>query len=160
MACLHKLDIKIIVPSFLSFLIQQYYLSAVLTYHSWDHVSTTTITDLFLLYLKEFFLPCDLTIILQHGLCNVNANYKFLQKMFLDLKSNCCVSLSRSKKMESSYEDLDNASETIDTVELQESAPDKETALLGRRVPRLVRQASIMETPLDSSGSMKMTYWF
>lgn len=90
----------------------------------------------------------------------INTNYKFLQKMFLDLKSNCCVSLSRSKKMESSYEDLDNASETIDTVELQESAPDKETALLGRRVPRLVRQASIMETPLDSSGSMKMTYWF
>lgn len=84
----------------------------------------------------------------------------FYRKCFQTLKVICGVSLSRSKKMESSYEDLDNASETIDTVELQESAPDKETALLGRRVPRLVRQASIMETPLDSSGSMKMTYWF
>lgn len=26
--------------------------------------------------------------------------------------------------------------------------------------PRLVRQASILETPLDSSGTMKITYWF
>lgn len=159
MTCLHKLDTKIIVPSFL---IQQYYLSAVFNYHSWDHVSTTTITDLFLLMYTIFFTlrfnnkpPTNMVYVLL-----INTNYKFLQKVFLHLKSNCYVSLSRSKKMESSYEDLDNASETIDTVELQESAPDKETALLGRRVPRLVRQASIMETPLDSSGSMKMTYWF
>lgn len=67
----------------------------------------------------------------------------------------------------SSYEDLDVlGEESRDVVELKAaplppSTPDKETALLGRRVPRrLVRQASIMETPLDSSGSMKMTYWF
>lgn len=26
--------------------------------------------------------------------------------------------------------------------------------------PRLVRQASVLETPLDSSGTMKITYWF
>ncbi|XP_046676522.1 carcinine transporter [Homalodisca vitripennis] len=75
-----------------------------------------------------------------------------------------CVPLQPSS-INTSYEDLDL--ETKDQVELQTqtsphmSTPDKETALLGRRVPRrLVRQASIMETPLDSSGSMKMTCWF
>lgn len=40
------------------------------------------------------------------------------------------------------------------------SVDDRETTLLAKRVPRLVRQSSTMETPLDSSGSMKMTYWF
>uniref|UniRef100_A0A1B6M3U2 Major facilitator superfamily (MFS) profile domain-containing protein n=1 Tax=Graphocephala atropunctata TaxID=36148 RepID=A0A1B6M3U2_9HEMI len=75
-----------------------------------------------------------------------------------------CVPLQPSS-ISTSYEDLD--SEFKDQVELKPqtslhlSTPDKETALLGRHVPRrLVRQASIMETPLDSSGSMKMTYWF
>ncbi|CAH1388968.1 unnamed protein product [Nezara viridula] len=49
----------------------------------------------------------------------------------------------------SSYEDLDNVE--MDTV------PELPTTNVK---PRLVRQASILETPLDSSGSMKITYWF
>ncbi|XP_054289222.1 carcinine transporter-like [Macrosteles quadrilineatus] len=77
-----------------------------------------------------------------------------------------CIPL-QPNSINTSYEDLDAPVE----VELQSqtyrpamslslSTPDKESALLGRRPPRLVRQASIMETPLDSRGSMKMTYWF
>ncbi|KAL1123675.1 hypothetical protein AAG570_001448, partial [Ranatra chinensis] len=49
-------------------------------------------------------------------------------------------------------------------------SPSADSSLLGKRtsipsikrtsIPRLVRQASILETPLDPCGSMKMTYWF
>lgn len=65
-----------------------------------------------------------------------------------------------------SYEDLsenDVVTRENDVVEMlpqRLSADDRETALLAKHVPRLVRQSSTMETPLDSSGSMKMTYWF
>lgn len=64
-----------------------------------------------------------------------------------------------------SYEDLsenDVVTHENDVVEMlpRLSADDRETALLAKHVPRLVRQSSTMETPMDSSGSMKMTYWF
>ncbi|XP_039278753.1 carcinine transporter [Nilaparvata lugens] len=56
-----------------------------------------------------------------------------------------------------SYEDLDK---TRVDLEMREEIPVQETPLFGKPPPKLVRQASIMETPLDASGSMKMTYWF
>jgi hypothetical protein len=75
------------------------------------------------------------------------------------------VLVSRPNSISGSYEDLDapvqvELQQQTTSLSMDVSTPDKESALLGRRVPRLVRQASIMETPLDASGSMKMTYWF
>ncbi|XP_075212320.1 carcinine transporter isoform X3 [Lycorma delicatula] len=58
-----------------------------------------------------------------------------------------------------SYEDLDKPDVEM---ELQGDI-QRQGSLLSRSkitAPKLVRQSSVMETPLDSSGSMKMTYWF
>ncbi|GFG36878.1 hypothetical protein Cfor_08688 [Coptotermes formosanus] len=31
---------------------------------------------------------------------------------------------------------------------------------MSNRIPQLVRQSSTMESPVDTCGAMKMTYWF
>jgi len=31
---------------------------------------------------------------------------------------------------------------------------------MSHRIPRLVHQSSTMESPVDTCGAMKMTYWF
>jgi hypothetical protein len=37
----------------------------------------------------------------------------------------------------------------------------KDSALrMSNRIPKLLRQSSTMESPVDVSGAMKMTYWF
>lgn len=67
-----------------------------------------------------------------------------------------------------SYEDLEDK-DSVELPVIPESkgiGPSERTPLdrsIRRhscRTPRLVRQSSIMETPIDSSGVMKMTYWF
>lgn len=67
--------------------------------------------------------------------------------------------IHRDNSIHTSYEDLDGQHNVVE-MQVQMSSLDKGSALLGHVPRRLVRQASIMETPLDSSGSMKMTYWF
>ncbi|XP_049762165.1 carcinine transporter isoform X1 [Schistocerca cancellata] len=75
----------------------------------------------------------------------------------------------RPSSIATSYEDL----EPHETVELpvmpqelvqppSEATPleRRETRRFSNRTPRLVRQSSVMETPVDSSGVMQMTYWF
>uniref|UniRef100_A0A0A9Y7Z4 Organic cation transporter 1 n=2 Tax=Lygus hesperus TaxID=30085 RepID=A0A0A9Y7Z4_LYGHE len=77
--------------------------------------------------------------------------------------NDCCRCIPiRPEKQTSTYEDLDELS----GVEMQMTDPATESTSLNssmkkpRAIPRLVRQASVLETPIDSSGTMKMTYWF
>ncbi|PSN48030.1 Carcinine transporter [Blattella germanica] len=82
-----------------------------------------------------------------------------------------CIPLKPSS-LSGSYEDL---SDDKDTLELSsrpttttENEDQDEVMPLGKdaarrmsnRMPRLVRQSSTMETPVDATGAMKMTYWF
>lgn len=66
-----------------------------------------------------------------------------------------------------SYEDLDEkdsyelSSQPQPLEMVNEVTPlERQTRRQSVRAPRLVRQSSVMETPIDSDGAMKLTYWF
>ncbi|XP_073988758.1 carcinine transporter [Rhodnius prolixus] len=69
-----------------------------------------------------------------------------------------CIPLRPIISRPESYEDLEMAS----VASLSKETFSESSAINPKeKVPRrLVRQTSIMETPLDSTGSMKITYWF
>jgi hypothetical protein len=71
-----------------------------------------------------------------------------------------------------SYEDLSNDEDSLE-LSLRKSAEPENRAQdevvpvdtdhshrISNRILRLVHQSSMMETPVDTSGAMKMTYWF
>jgi hypothetical protein len=71
-----------------------------------------------------------------------------------------------------SYEDLSDDKDSLELSSQKPAEPVNETQgevmplakdsarRMSNRIPRLVRQSSTMETPVDTSGAMKMTYWF
>ncbi|XP_067002469.2 carcinine transporter [Anabrus simplex] len=66
-----------------------------------------------------------------------------------------------------SYEDLSNEKEALELSSQPQFQEDREMTPFAKdtrrasfRTPRLVRQSSTMETPIDASGVMKLTYWF
>lgn len=74
--------------------------------------------------------------------------------------------------MNGSYEDLSDDKYSLEMSSRQpadreirsqdEAMPfGKDSTLrMSNRIPRLVRQSSTMESPVDTRGAMKMTYWF
>ncbi|CAB0018695.1 unnamed protein product [Nesidiocoris tenuis] len=78
--------------------------------------------------------------------------------------ADCCRCVPiRPEPETSTYEDLDELGAL--EMNLAQPAATELTSLNSsikkpRAIPRLVRQASVLETPVDSSGTMKMTYWF
>lgn len=74
--------------------------------------------------------------------------------------------------MAGSYEDLSNDKDSLELSLRKSAEPENKTQdevvpfgkdcsrRMSNRIPRLVRQSSTMETPFDTSGAMKMTYWF
>ncbi|XP_014251660.1 carcinine transporter [Cimex lectularius] len=70
----------------------------------------------------------------------------------------CCSCIPPRLEDSEAYDDLDKKTDIalLPTSSLSETTPITRQ----HRVPKLVKQASIMETPLDSYGSMKLTYWF
>ena len=78
----------------------------------------------------------------------------------------------RPSSVNGSYEDLSDDKENLELTlrmrtdgeqEIQDEVTplDKNTSRrMSNRMPKLVRQSSIMETPIDEIGAMKMTYWF
>lgn len=80
----------------------------------------------------------------------------------------------RPSSRATSYEDLSNQDHVEEVAsshvraggetegvagELMELKPQTSKPLI-RRASKMVRQASVMETNLDGSGAMQMTYWF
>ncbi|KAJ9578896.1 hypothetical protein L9F63_004853 [Diploptera punctata] len=82
-----------------------------------------------------------------------------------------CIPI-RPSSVSGSYEDLSGEKDNLELssrpqadtkLELQdEITPLAKNASrrMSNRMPRLVRQSSVMETPVDETGAMKMTYWF
>uniref|UniRef100_A0A8D9BIE8 Organic cation transporter 1 n=1 Tax=Cacopsylla melanoneura TaxID=428564 RepID=A0A8D9BIE8_9HEMI len=83
-----------------------------------------------------------------------------------------CIPPGRPSSVEGSYEDLSQKDEADEVIEMlpqrqpsekdflsRKSRQPSDKDLLNRR-SRLVRQQSTMETPVDNSGVVKMTYWF
>jgi hypothetical protein len=80
--------------------------------------------------------------------------------------------MCRPSSVAGSYEDLSDdkyslelshRKSTEDNQKTQDEAmPLNQVSALRNpnRVPKLLRQSSTMESPVDVSGAMKMTYWF
>jgi hypothetical protein len=78
----------------------------------------------------------------------------------------------RPSSVTGSYEDLSNDKYSLELSprkpgEDNEKTQDEiiplsqDSALrMSNRIPKLLRQSSTMESPVDVSGAMKMTYWF
>lgn len=100
---------------------------------------------------------------------------RFLNRKFINNNNTFFFGVSRPQSRTESYEDIDAVEEgTIgEQLAAERQRVEEEIEMMLRRPEgsirrpagpphrrMLVRQASTLETPFDSSGSMKMTYWF